>query len=252
MGIGEVVAIFHNANAGDIGLVAGALGTFVATFGIAVWNGVKLSMIGKTTKDVQANVLSAASSAEAAVVQTGQVHQSVQTIEVKINGRIQELIEAKERAARMEAQLEARIQAVESSAAAWSAALVESAKDPIVGKDMTGLIVSWNIAAEDLFGYTKSEVIGRAATILIPDESVDEEKFLIGQVQKGVQFDRFHCKRRRKDGRVLDLEATITPVLDRSGRPTGICAVYRCVASGRIASESFGDDEVLRGEPFAR
>lgn len=260
MGLGEIVSIFHNATSGDVAIIASGLGTFVATFIVSLWNGLKLLSIGKTTKEVQETVAAAASSAEDAKTaasnakeETGnkidKVQQAVQTIKVEINGRIKELIEAKEKAAKMEAMLELRIRAVENSAATWSAALLESAKDAIVGKDLNGVIVSWNIAAEDLFGYTKSEVIGRAASILIPEDSLLEEQFMLSQIKKGIRFDRFKCKRRRKDGHELDLEITITPVKDRDGNPTGICAVYRFPGEDRdIPLDGIRDREVSRGE----
>src|SRR5215475_11932870 len=94
------------------------------------------------------------------------------------------------------------------SAALHFAALVESSDDAIVSKDVNGIILSWNRAAERMFGYTADEVIGKSITIIIPTERLSEETWVLSQIRAGKKVDHFETWRRRKDGTLVPISLT--------------------------------------------
>jgi len=101
------------------------------------------------------------------------------------------------------------------------AAIVESSDDAIVSKDLNGIITSWNRGAELLFGYTAEEVIGKPITILIPPDRIDEEPEIIECVRRGERVDHYDTVRRRKDGSLIDISLTVSPVRGADGRIIG-------------------------------
>jgi PAS domain S-box-containing protein len=102
-------------------------------------------------------------------------------------------------------------------ASRWLAAIVESSEDAIVSKDLNGIITSWNQAAERLFGYTAEEAIGKPVTILIPPERHDEEPSILERIRRGERIDHYQTIRRRKDGSILDVSLTVSPIRDVQG-----------------------------------
>src|SRR6476646_2001622 len=92
------------------------------------------------------------------------------------------------------------------------AAIVESSNDAIVGKDLNGIITSWNAGAERIFGYMVEEIIGKSITILIPPNYQKEEEAIIERVRRGQRVEHFETVRQRKDGSLIDLSMTISPV----------------------------------------
>ncbi|HWY47199.1 MAG TPA: PAS domain S-box protein [Bryobacteraceae bacterium] len=107
------------------------------------------------------------------------------------------------------------------------AAIVESSEDAIVSKDLTGQIQSWNRGAEQLFGYTADEVIGKPITIIIPSDRLHEELDILGRLQRGERVEHFETIRRHKDGSLLNISLTISPVRDAQGRVVGASKVAR-------------------------
>lgn len=107
------------------------------------------------------------------------------------------------------------------------AAIVESSDDAIVGKDINGIINSWNHGAERIFQYKAGEVIGKPIMILIPPERHSEEKEILAKVGRGEQMKHFETIRRRKDGRLIDLSLTISPIKDANGRVIGASKIAR-------------------------
>ena len=93
-------------------------------------------------------------------------------------------------------------------------AIVESSDDSIVSKDLNGVITSWNKSAERIFGYTEAEAIGQSVTILIPADRMDEEADILRRIRAGERVDHFETIRRRKDGKLVDISLTISPIRD--------------------------------------
>ena len=97
------------------------------------------------------------------------------------------------------------------------ASIVESSDDAIVSKDLNGIISSWNKGAERLFGYSAAEVIGQSITILIPAEHQNEEETILKRIRSGQRVDHFETVRRRKDGSLIDISLTVSPVKNAQG-----------------------------------
>ena len=106
-------------------------------------------------------------------------------------------------------------------------AIVGSSDDAIISKDLDGIITSWNRGAERLFGYTAAEIIGKPITILIPPDRLDEEPRILTRLRRGERVDHFETVRRRKDGSLLDISLTISPVEDADGRISGASKIAR-------------------------
>ena len=117
------------------------------------------------------------------------------------------------------------------------AAIVDSSDDAIVSKDLNGYITSWNKSAERLFGYTAAEAIGKHITLIIPRERYPEEDRIIWRLRQGLRVDHFETVRVRKDGALVDVSLTISPVRDGSGRVIGASKVARDITERRQAEE---------------
>jgi PAS domain S-box-containing protein len=107
------------------------------------------------------------------------------------------------------------------------ASIVESSADAIVSKDLDGVIVSWNNGAERLFGYTAAEVVGRSITILIPEDHLDEEPKILHRVRHGERIEHYETIRRRKDGTLVDISLTVSPVRNAEGKIVGASKIAR-------------------------
>jgi PAS domain S-box-containing protein len=117
------------------------------------------------------------------------------------------------------------------------AAIVESSDDAIVSKDLNGTIISWNKGAERLFGYTAEEMVGRPIILLIPEERLDEEPSIISRIRRGERIDHYETIRRRKDGSLIEISLTVSPVKDSNGRITGASKIARDISERRRAQE---------------
>ena len=115
--------------------------------------------------------------------------------------------------------------------------IVESSQDAIVAKDLNGIITSWNHGAEQLFGYTPEEVIGRPVTILIPFDHLNEEPEILGRIRRGEKVNHYETVRRRKDGSLVDVSLMVSPVKDREGRIVGASKIARDITERRRAEE---------------
>lgn len=114
--------------------------------------------------------------------------------------------------------------------AAHLAALVEGSDDAIVSKTLDGTITSWNPAAERLFGYSADEIVGRSILTLIPEERHSEETAIIERVRSGQRVQHFETVRRRKDGSLVDLSITVSPVRRADGTIIGASKIARDIA----------------------
>jgi PAS domain S-box-containing protein len=118
------------------------------------------------------------------------------------------------------------------------AAIVESSDDAIVGKDLNGIVNSWNAAAERMFGYKPEEIIGRSVLTLIPPELQHEEPMILSKLRAGESIEHYETRRVRKNGEVFDVALTISPIKDASGRVIGASKIARDITERRRADEA--------------
>ncbi len=111
------------------------------------------------------------------------------------------------------------------------ASIVESSEDAIIGKKLDGTIVSWNAAAERIYGYTASEVSGKHISILAPTDRADELTNIFETLKKGIAIPHLETVRKTKDGRVIDVALTISPIRDESRRVTGASTIARDITN---------------------
>ena len=110
------------------------------------------------------------------------------------------------------------------------AAIVQSSDDAIISKSLDGTITSWNAGAERIFGYTPEEVIGQPVTVLIPPDRIDEEPQILERIRRGERIDHYETVRRRKDGTLIDISLSISPVTDASGNVVGASKIARDIS----------------------
>jgi len=115
------------------------------------------------------------------------------------------------------------------------ASIVESSDDAIISKDVDGVIVSWNRGAQHLFGYAADEVIGKPITIIIPDKMQDEEPKILARIRRGERIEHYETVRRRKDGRLLDISLTVSPMKDAHGKVVGASKIARDITARKRA-----------------
>jgi PAS domain S-box-containing protein len=115
------------------------------------------------------------------------------------------------------------------------AAIVESSDDAIVSKDLNGVIMSWNRGAERLFGYTSQEAIGQSVTMLMPPDRFDEESGILQRIRCGKRIDHYETVRRRKDGTLLDISLSVSPLVDAQGRIVGASKIARDITERKQA-----------------
>ena len=109
------------------------------------------------------------------------------------------------------------------------AAVVQSSHDAIVAKDLNGIITDWNQSAERIFGYKPKEIIGKSILTLIPSDRQDEEREILKRIRRGKSIEHYETVRRRKDGTLIDVSLTISPIKDLRGKTVGISKIARDV-----------------------
>ena len=117
------------------------------------------------------------------------------------------------------------------------ASIVRSSDDAIVSKDLHGVITSWNRGAERLFGYTEEEVIGKPVMILIPPDRENEEPQILDRIRRGEVTDHYETVRRRKDGSLVDISLTVSPIRNSAGEVIGASKIARDITERRRAQE---------------
>ena len=128
-------------------------------------------------------------------------------------------------------------------AKATLAAIVESSDDAIISKDLNGRIVTWNAGAERLFGYREQEVIGRPITLIIPHSHLNEETMILQRIRDGERIDHYETIRQRKDGNLLDISLTVSPIRDGFGNIVGASKIARDITSRRFIEEALRESE---------
>jgi PAS domain S-box-containing protein len=123
------------------------------------------------------------------------------------------------------------------------AAIVDSSEDAIISKDLEGIITSWNPAATRLFGYLPDEIIGQSVLLLIPPELQSEEPEILRKVTAGERIEHFETRRRRKDGELLHISLTISPIRDSSGRVVGISKIARDITERKLREAALVESE---------
>ena len=117
------------------------------------------------------------------------------------------------------------------------AAIVETSDDAILSKDVNGIITSWNRGAERLLGYTADEIIGRPVTVLIPADRQHEEPKILARIRAGDRIDHYETIRRRKDGSLVEISLTVSPIKDSRGVVIGASKIARDITERRRAEE---------------
>jgi PAS domain S-box-containing protein len=125
------------------------------------------------------------------------------------------------------------------------AAIVDSSDDAIVSKNLDGVIQSWNLGAERLFGYSADEAIGRSITMLIPESRLDEEREILNRIRRGEPMRHYETVRRHKDGTMLDISLSVSPIVDESGRVIAASKIARDVTARKRAEEQIARNQKM-------
>ncbi|MEW6130639.1 MAG: PAS domain S-box protein [Acidobacteriota bacterium] len=120
------------------------------------------------------------------------------------------------------------------------AAIVESSDDAIISKTLDGIILSWNQSAVRIFGYTAEEVIGKPISMLIPPDRIDEEPAILERIKREERIDHYETVRIRKDGRLINISLTVSPVKDRRGKIIAASKIARDITARKQAEETIG------------
>ena len=130
----------------------------------------------------------------------------------------------------------------------WLTALIESADDAIIGKTLDGIITSWNNGAQRIFGYTPEEAIGKPVTMLIPPDHIDEEPAILARLRAGERIEHYETIRVTKDGRLIDISLTVSPIRGPNGQIVGASKIARDITDQRQARKALDAayEEALR------
>ena len=111
------------------------------------------------------------------------------------------------------------------------AAVVQSSHDAIAAKNLNGIITDWNQSAERIFGYKPKEIIGKSVLTLIPKDRQSEEQEILRKVRRGESLDYYETVRRRKDGKLVDVSLTISPIKGPKGEIVGVSKIARDITN---------------------
>ena len=161
-----------------------------------------------------------------------------QEMETQVGQRTAELVETNE-ALRAEAVERQRAEAIIQQ----FPAIIESSDDAIISKTLNGIITTWNPAAESMFGYTASEIIGKPITLLFPPDRLQEETAIMARISMAERVRHFETVRVRKDGRLFDVSATISPIKDAEGKITGVSKIVRDITERKRAELAVAESQ---------
>src|SRR5579862_6211640 len=117
-------------------------------------------------------------------------------------------------------------------------AIVQSSNDAILSMDLNGIITSWNQGAGRIFGYTSDETIGKPVTILVPADRADEEPAILERIRRGDRTDHYETVRRHKDGSLIEISLTVSPIIDEHGTIIGASKIARDITQRKRAEEA--------------
>jgi PAS domain S-box-containing protein len=120
---------------------------------------------------------------------------------------------------------------------AMLAAIVASSEDAIISKTTTGIITTWNPAAERIFGYCEAEAVGQSILLIVPQDRQSEENYIIGQILQGKKVEHFETLRLAKDGRQVPVSVTVSPIRNKEGMIIGASKVARDITDRQVANE---------------
>lgn len=128
------------------------------------------------------------------------------------------------------------------------AAVVESSGDAILTKELDGTIVSWNRGAENIYGYRPDEIVGKSVSTLVPPDMENDVPGILERVRSGMVVAHYETKRRRKDGKVIDVSLTVSPVRDESGKVIGASTIARDVTEGKEIERRLSNSQAQLAE----
>jgi PAS domain S-box-containing protein len=123
------------------------------------------------------------------------------------------------------------------------AAIVDSSDDAVVGKTLDGVITSWNSGASRIFGYSAEEAVGQHISFIIPPDRLAEEEHVLAELRRGRRIDHFETVRRAKDGRLLNISLTVSPIRDDAGRIVGASKVARDITDQTRAGQAIATSQ---------
>jgi PAS domain S-box-containing protein len=125
------------------------------------------------------------------------------------------------------------------------AAIVESSQDAIIGKDLNGIVTSWNRGAEKVFGYPAEEMIGQPIQLLLPPGHEREEDGILERIRRGETVEQLDTERQRKDGRPIHVSLMISPIRDGSNRVVGASKIARDVTEIKLLERQWRQSQKM-------
>ena len=132
-----------------------------------------------------------------------------------------------------------------ASATALLESIVDSSDDAIYGKTLDGIVTRWNQAAEKIYGFAGSEIIGKSVSVIAPPDRPDEIDQILARIRSGERVDHYETVRMRKDGRTISVSLTVSPILDGQGKPIGASSIARDLTERKQADEQIASQTAL-------
>ena len=123
------------------------------------------------------------------------------------------------------------------------AAIVESSEDAIVSKTLDGVILSWNKGAQQIYGYTEAETIGKPINMIVPHELLEEENKILEELRAGGRFEHYETVRVTKGGQRINISLSISPIKDSTGKPVGFCGIARDITEKKRHQQALRESE---------
>lgn len=169
--------------------------------------------------------------------------EEAQTLNEELTATNEELMSTNEELAENEYRLQEMVDELRKAdeRSAKLVAIVESSDDAIIGKNLEGIVTSWNRGAESIFGYSEEQIVGKSILQLIPEDLQHEEPVILARLRKGEKIDHYETIRRTVDGRLINVSLTISPIRDKEGRVTGVSKIARDITEKKRDDERKND-----------